>query len=102
MSTRLKPAKCTLRQTNLKWMNQIVHIHDTFCDCSTPIEHTTILLFQQEPKQQFTAIEKDIIKKCLGGEHGDVATTENAGDVLGEGDLDTLFAEDFGDPADTG
>lgn len=102
MSTRLKPAKCTIRQANLKWMNQLVHLHDNFCDCPTPVEHTSILLFQQEPDQKFTPIEKDIIKKCLGGEHGDPATTKDDGDVLGEGDLDTLFAEDFGDHDDTG
>lgn len=102
MTTRYKPAKCSPRQTTLKWMNMLCAVHDTFCECPNPVEHTTILLHQQEPHQNFTPIEKDIIKKCLGGEATATENTDQDGDVLGEGDLDALFATDFGDQEDTG
>ncbi len=101
MSTRFKPTKCTLRQQNLKWMNFIVHAHDIMCDCPNPLEHTIILIHQQEPELKFTPIEKDIIKKCITTDHGEEAGEE---DVLGDANLEDLFKEDFGDAdtADTG
>lgn len=80
----------------------ICAVHDNFCECPHPVEHTTVLLFQQEPQQNLSPIEKDIIKKCLGGEATATENTDPDGDVLGDGDLDALFATDFGNLEDTG
>lgn len=99
MSTRYIPTKSTLRQQKLKWMNSLVHQHDIFCDCPHPLEHTAILIFEQEPKLHFKPPEKDLIKKCLTGE--DTAGAAADPDAFGEGDLDLLFKEDFGED-DTG
>lgn len=95
MSTRFRPTKDTLRQKKLKWMNIIVHAHDTFCDCCKPLECTIGLIINQEPELTFNTAEKDALKKCLTGE--DTAGKDGDQDVLGEGDLEDLFKEDFGD-----
>lgn len=102
MSTRWITPKATLRQTQLKWMNFIVHTHDLFCDCPKPVEHTAAFIFQQEQNLQFTPPEKDIIKKCLGGEPATPAGDVHEEDDFGPGDLDVLFGEDFGEDTDTG
>lgn len=94
MSTRIKPAKPTIREQNLKWMNFIVHAHDIICDCNKPLEHTAILIFQQEPELQFTPIEKDIIKRCITADPG---KEDGDDDVFGDGALEDLFKEDSGD-----
>lgn len=75
----------------------MVHAHDMICDCYSPLEHTVTQIFQKEPELKFTAPEKDLIRKCLTGEHGDVTATDHDGDVLEEGLLDAIFKEDFGD-----
>lgn len=96
MTTRIVPTKDSIRQKNIKWMNLLVHSHDIFCDCDSPLQHTLILICQQEPKIELKPIEKDIIKKCLIGD-----TTEPDGDPaddgVEEGLLDALFKEDFGE-----
>lgn len=102
MSTRLVPARPTLRQQNIKWMNMLVHCHDLFCDCPTPLQHTIILIHQQEPDIDFKPIEKDIIKRCLTGEPTAVTATDHDGDDIEEGLLDALFKEDFGEEDATG
>ena len=99
MTTRYIPPKSTIRQKKLQWMNLICHIHDMQCDCPSPLEHTAILLFEQEPDLKFKTPEIDLIKKCLtttatSGENGDQ-------DAIGEGDLEELFKENFGEE-DTG
>ncbi len=75
----------------------MVHAHDMICDCYSPLEHTITQIFQKEPELKFTAPEKDLIRKCLTGENGDVTATDHDGDVLEEGLLDAIFKEDFGD-----
>ena len=97
MSTRLQPAKSSLRQNNIKWLNSIVHSHDFFCDCPTPLQHAVVLIFQQEPDLDFKPIEKDLLKKCLG--EATTANTATAQEDYGieEGTLEDLFKEDFGE-----
>lgn len=102
MSTRLIPTKPTLRQKNLRWMNMLVHTHDLFCDCSAPLQHTVILIHQQEPDIDYLPIEKDIIKRCLTGETTGGAAADPEGDGLDAGTLEDLFKEDFGEENDTG
>ncbi len=92
MSTRYIPTKDSFRQKKLKWINSLCQLHDTWCDCYNPIQHTIILLFEQEPQLEFTPPEKDIIKKCLSG---DAPTTKEDGDTIQEGDLAAIFQEPF-------
>lgn len=78
-------------------VNSIVGSHDLVCGCKNPLYHTTFICLQKlapELKKQ----EKNQLKKCLGDDTTDDAGAE--GD-LNFGDLDQLFAEDFGDE-DTG
>lgn len=98
MSTRYKPPKCSLRQQKLKWMNSLVHTHDIFCDCPHPLEHTAYMIFEQEPELKFTTPEQDTIKKCLTSTTGmDIVADDHDNDGFGEGDLEDLFKEDFGE-----
>lgn len=98
MTTRFRPTKSTIRQTKLKWMNMLHHVHDSYCDCESAITHTILHIFDQENNHNFTTQEKDFIKSCLSGE----PTTITAGDHeegFTEGDLEELFKEDAGDDA---
>lgn len=99
MSTRYIPTKSSLKQKKLQWINLICHDHDIFCDCPSPLEHTIILIAEQEPQLRFKPPEKDLLKKCLTT----TDTTKEDGDQdgFGEGDLEDLFKEDFGEE-DTG
>ncbi len=76
----------------------MVHMHDFFCDCPTPLQHAVILIFQQEPDLDFKPNERDLIKKCLG-EPTTAATATGPEEDYGieEGTLEDLFKEDFGD-----
>lgn len=80
----------------------LAHIHDNICDCNQPIVHTAALIFEEEPDLKFSPPELDIIKKCLTGETTAIAATDHEPDVIGEGDLEDLFKEDFGDEKSTG
>lgn len=77
----------------------IVHTHDMFCDCCKPLECTIGLIITQEPELHFNTAEKDSLKKCLSGDATTTAATDGDHDVLGEGDLEDLFKEDFGEDA---
>lgn len=95
MSTRWITPKTSLKQQKLQWINLLCHDHDIFCGCSSPLEHTAALIFEQEPDLRFRPPEKDLIQKCLTTQD----TTEGDGDqdAFGEGDLEDLFKEDFGE-----
>ena len=73
----------------------MVHTHDMICECPTPLEHIIVHLFQQEPELRFKTPEKDLIKKCLTTTTTDGAVAD-PGDI-GEGELNALFAQDFGE-----
>ncbi|AXQ66332.1 MAG: hypothetical protein [Anelloviridae sp.] len=95
MTTRWITPKTSLKQKKLQWINLICHDHDIFCECTSPLEHTAAIIFEQEPELRFRTPEKDLIKKCLTTQD----TTEGDGDQdgFGEGDLEDLFKEDFGE-----
>lgn len=97
MSTRFIPAKLTLRQQKLTWMNMLAHIHDERCNCSSPMEHTMLLIAEEEKELKFRPPEIDLLKQCLTGERTTAAGGDLQDDVIGEGDLDALFKEDFGE-----
>lgn len=80
-------------ELRLQLVNGFVHMHDLVCHCNRRLEHCIIIILEQEEHLRFTKEEKEKLKKCLG-------TTEDhtggaADDFINEGDLDTLFAEDF-------
>lgn len=102
MTTRLIQPKPSLRQQNLKWMNGMVHYHDIFCDCCTPLQHIIILILQQEPELDFKPIEKDLIRRCLGDTTTAVTATGPEEPGLEEGVLEDLFKESFGEDVATG
>lgn len=86
-------------ELRLQLVNGFVHFHDMICKCPTPLEHCVASIFEQENHLRFNKETKTLIQKCLG-------TTEDhtggaADDYIEQGDLDTLFAEDFGED-DTG
>lgn len=100
MSHRWTTPKSSIREKKLQWLNLIAHAHGIFCDCPDPMEHTAALIFEQEPDLKFKVPERDLIKKCLGGEPVVTAGETEDVDAFGPGDLDALFAEDGGQEND--
>ena len=97
MSTRYKKPTATIKQNKLKWMNQLCHTHDMLCDCPNPLEHTILLICEQERDLKFNPNEKDLIKQCLTTADTATVATDQDNDGFGEGDLEDLFKEDFGE-----
>lgn len=96
MSTRYIPTKDTFRQKNLKWSNQLVHLHDTFCYCDSPLQHTIAKILLDEPTIKFNTQETDLLKKCLTTPEDPV--TDGADDGgFAPGDLERLFSNDDGE-----
>lgn len=102
MSTRFKPAKLTLRQQKLTWMNLLAHIHDNKCDCPHPMEHTCMLIFEEEKELKFTTPEKDLIQKCLSGDTATGVPGDPTEDIIGDGELAALFGEELGEEENSG
>lgn len=97
MSTYYKQPTWNSRHKNLNWVNSIVSIHDLHCACNDPLKHTILGILNQEPSLKFNKEDSKEIQKCLttGEDAG-----ENVPDGFGEGDLESLFAEDFGEEKD--
>lgn len=76
-------------------MNGICHYHDIFCKCPSPLECTIRLITEQEPDLHFNNVEKDLLSKCITTAAKDDAAGDQ--DDFGEGDLENLFKEDFGE-----
>ncbi len=87
------PPKCNKKEQQLQMINGAVHMHDMGCGCDSPLEHLTLSIFNQEKNLRFTDEEKKFLRKCLGS----TEETTIAEDHFGEGDLEDLFAEDFGE-----
>lgn len=85
---KLLPVKLSDKNKKYDWLNLIVGIHNLQCGCDDPLTHTVEEIFCQEPSI------KDHFLKCPG--NGDPKDT-GADDVLGEGDLEALFDQDFGE-----
>lgn len=89
MSKFLTPALYKNKALETQWLNNIHSTHDLFCGCDDTIRHL-ISILSTGGKQL-----------CLPSTSTEDATTQTGGedveDILDEGDLDALFAEDFGD-----
>ncbi len=102
MSNYYKPLTISHKHKQLQWINLMVAAHDQYCQCDDSLKHIIIGIVEREPSLKFNKEDSQKLQKCLTtgdhGEHGD-----EDGDVLGDGDLDRLFAEDvFGETANTG
>lgn len=85
-----------LKQTEqqLLWVNSIVHSHDMLCKCNKPLEHAIDSIIDQEKNLRLPESTKKKLQKCLSTtvEDGDPPGND---DIIQEGDLDALFAENF-------
>lgn len=91
MSSRYVRPTLSAKNRNLDWINCIVQVHNLQCQCDTPLEHTVEEILIQEPNLQFNKPEK-----CLGTTK-DLSTADV--DAFGDGDLEKLFEQDFGEDA---
>lgn len=89
MSKYQQPCKYNGNSLNNQIINCHIAIHDLNCGCDTPIEHIFNQLLEKEP----SLINK--IKCPTTTTTGE--TTGDDDDVIGEGDLERFFAEDFGE-----
>lgn len=96
MTTRYKPSTLNHKAKQLQWLNGIVHLHDCFCECDGPLQHTIGLIVHKEPEIKFNTEETDLLKKCLTTGENTAATTPGDGDI-DFGDLERLFTEDDGE-----
>lgn len=92
--SRYQPLKHNTKSAQIQWVNTLVHIHDLQCNCNDPLEHTATTIFRQEPNLRFTEHEKNLIRRCLTTTEGEDTQKE---DAIGDGDLEALFAQDFGE-----
>ncbi len=91
--SRYVPPQLSKKNKDLDWINCLVQVHNLRCGCDTPLEHTVEEIYHQEP---------DLQANIPCRHTGDHATTQDGdADAFGEGDLNALFAEDFGEKEDT-
>ncbi len=86
--SKLLPIKTSARNRRLDWINGIVHLHNLVCGCDKPLEHTLEEIYTQEP--QLHPYNK--ICPTTTKDHATTGLEE-----LGDGDLERLFDEDFGE-----
>lgn len=84
MSKFYVPTKNSPRQLQNQWINLIIHSHDQFCDCQTPIKHLEDILLQQKCRHF-----KDAATTTEDG-----GTPTDPDTIIDAGDLDILFSEE--------
>lgn len=94
MSDYFKQITWSYKHKQLNWVNGIVAIHDLQCSCNKPLQHTIISIVEQEPTIKFNKEDSTKLQKCLT--FGD-PTGDDVVDGFGDGELESLFAEDFGE-----
>lgn len=82
-----KPLPYNKKQQKLNFVNLIVSAHDLCCGCNDPLKCSVETIYEQEPS---------IKQKCLTTTTGATQDGEEE-DGFGDGDLEALFAEDFGE-----
>lgn len=93
-SDMFKTPALSNNQKKLQLLNGITTLHDFVCCCDNPLIHTSQILLQQLSKEA-SKEDKNQLIKCLGH-----TTEEGHGpeeDILGDVDLEALFAEDTGE-----
>lgn len=96
--SRQCPTKYNNKQLQLQHVNTLVSIHDLNCGCNSPLECTILTIYNQEKDLKFTEEEKKKLQTWFTTTEKDTTPEEEG---FGDGDLERLFEEDFGDGADT-
>ena len=96
--SRQCPPKYNSKQLQLQYVNTLVNIHDLNCGCDSPLECTVLTIYNQEKDLKFTKQEKQQLRKWLTTTEENTTQEE---DAIGDGDLERLFADDFGEEKDT-
>ncbi len=91
MSNLQKPTNYSKNGLNNQILNTYVNIHDLNCGCDNALKHIVLQILEKEPE----------IKKCLTTTTTGETTGDGEEDVLGEGDLERFFAEDFGEDVES-
>lgn len=84
MSTFLKPSLYSGHSLENQYVNAVYTVHDVLCGCLKPIEHLNDIIKRQECRP----IKDAATATTTTGEE-----TTGTPDVLENGDLDLLFAE---------
>lgn len=92
---QIEDPKYNKKQLKLQWTNNIVSVHDLLCCCDNPLEHTIHNLLEQEPNLRFSEETKKKLQKCLTSTDDGKKDGPAADDIIEDGDLENLFAEDF-------
>lgn len=93
MSKLLTP-RISPKNKKIDWINLIAATHNIICGCQEPLLHTVEEILEQEPNLPFSC------PKCRTG--GTAAATTKDDDGFGDGDLEALFAGEFGDEDEKG
>ena len=88
MSKLITP-RISPKNKKIDWINHLVSTHNLICGCEQPLTHTIEEILDQEPNLPFAC------PSCRGT--GTAAATTKEDDAFGDGDLEALFAGDFGD-----
>nr|UHS18368.1 MAG: hypothetical protein [Betatorquevirus sp.] len=103
MSSMYTPTEQSGRYLTQQWINSVLSIHDTFCQCKKPLVH--LLKGIKETTIGLTEEEKKLTEKCLTAVTTE-DTTDRDGpdpeDILDGVDLEAFFAGDITEEEDTG
>ncbi len=90
----------TKKQLQLQSTNLHVAAHDLTCSCEKPLQHIILQILEQEPSlkedKQFT----ENLQKCLTTTEKPTGHEDDVLGDIGDGDLEKLFEEDFGEDTD--
>jgi len=89
MSSYLTPAVYSKNALENQWVNTIYNTHDLCCGCNDPFKHLAAIL-QRKGTQLCLPSTSTADAGVQAGDGGEE-------DILEDGDLDRLFAEDFND-----
>ncbi len=100
MSSYYQPCRYSKRQINLQLTNTYCQVHSLNCNCNKPLQHIILQILEQEPSLKEDKEFTTKLQQCLST--GDTGVThEDDFGGIGDGDLERLFAEDFGEEDDT-
>lgn len=89
MSSYLTPAIYSKNALENQWVNTIYNTHDLCCGCNDAIKHLAAILSRKGSQL--------CLPSTSTADAGVQATDGGEEDILEDGDLDRLFAEDFDD-----
>lgn len=96
MSSYYKKPSISQKHADLNWINCMVSTHDLHCYCNQPLQHIVASIIEREPEIKFNKETSAKLQKCLTTGDEDVL------DGFGDGELESLFAEDIPAGEDAG